>query len=142
MTDERPIILRKELFGLTATDDHSEAAINAVRLGDVVEVKFKRPRNLQMHRLFWKLMQTVYENQSHYKSADEVCTAFKFACGLTDKIKTKRGIIEVPRSISFAKLGQGEFKTFFDSAIKFCVEEVIPGMGSEELEREVLELVA
>lgn len=141
MTDERPIIFRRELFGLSATDDASEAALKSVKLGDTVEVKLKRPRNLQMHRLFWKLMQTVYENQDHYQSADEVCTAFKFAVGHVDSIKTKRGIIQVPKSIAFAKMDQIAFRAFFDAAIKFCVEEVIPGMNSADLEREVMELV-
>lgn len=141
MTDERPLIFRRELFGLSATDDASEAVLKSVKLGECVEIRLKRPRNLQMHRLFWKLMQTVYENQDHYRSADEVCTAFKFAVGHVDAIRTARGIIQVPRSIAFAKMDQGAFKDFFDAAIKFCVEEVIPGMNSETLEREVMELV-
>ncbi len=142
MSDERPLVFRRELFGLAATDDASEAALASVKLGECVELRMRRPRNLQMHRLFWKLMQTVYENQSHYKSADEVCTAFKFAVGHVDSIKTARGIIQVPRSIAFAKMDQPAFKAFFNAAIKFCVEEVIPGMASEALEREVMELVA
>lgn len=142
MSDERPLIFRRELFGLSATDDASEAALKSVRLGECVELKLKRPRNLQQHRLFWKLMQTVYENQEHYKSADEVCVAFKFACGLTDSIKTARGVIQVPKSIAFAKMDQVQFGEFFKKAVDFCVAEVIPGMNSEALEREILELVA
>ena len=141
MSDERPLIFRKELFGLTPTDDASEAALKSVKLGECIQVKFKTPRNLRMHRLFWKLMQTVYENQDHYKSANEVCAAFKFAVGLVDSIKTKRGVVQMPGSIAFAKMDQVKFREFFDAAIKFCVEEVIPGMNSADLEREVMELV-
>lgn len=142
MTEERPTIFRRELFGLAATDDASEALLAGIRLGDCVEVRVKRPRNVQMFRLFWKLMQTVYENQEHYKSADEVCTAFKFAVGCVDSIKTARGVIQVPRSIAFAKMDQPAFHDFFKRAVEFCVTEVIPGMNSADLEREVLELIA
>lgn len=142
MSDERPLIFRKELFGLSATDDASEAALKSVKLGECVEVKLKRPRSLPMHRLFWKLMQTVYENQDHYASADEVCTAFKFAVGHCDALRTKRGDVLVPRSIAFGKMNQIQFREFFDKAVKFCVEEVIPGMNSADLEREVTELLA
>ena len=140
MTD-RPIIFRRDLRGLVPTDDASEAALKSVKLGACVEVKIKSPRNLQMHRLFWKLMQTVYENQDHYQSADEVCSAFKFAVGHVDSIKTARGVIQVPRSISFAKMDQAAFREFFDKALHFCVTEVIPGLDSAELEREVMELI-
>lgn len=142
MTDERPLVFRKQLFGLEPTDEASEAAMSAIKLGECIELRIKRPRNLQMHRLFWKLMETVYQNQSHYKSAEEVCTAFKLAVGHTDVVRTRRGDVYVPRSISFAKMDQVAFHAFFKSAVDFCVSEVIPGMNSEELEREVLELVA
>lgn len=142
VSDERPLIYRRELFGLSPTDDASEAALKSVKLGECVELKLKRPRNLQQHRLFWALMQKVYENQEHYTSPEQVCTAFKFACGLTESIKTARGIIQVPKSISFAKMDQIQFNEFFKLAVDFCVAEVIPGLKSEDLEREVLEMIA
>lgn len=142
MTDERPLIYRRELFGLSPTDDASDAALKSVRFGECVELKLRRPRNLQQHRLFWALMQKVYENQDHYKSPEEVCIAFKFATGCTDKIKTRRGIVEVPKSISFAKMDQIAFAEFFKRAIDFCIAEVLPGLKSEALEQEVLDMVA
>lgn len=142
MSDERPLVFRRYSQGFQPTDDASEAALKSAKLGECVEIKLKRPRNLQMHRLFWKLMQTVYENQEHYRSADEVCTAFKFAVGHCDTLRTKRGDVQVPKSIAFAKMDQIAFRAFFDAAIKFCVEEVLPGLNSEALEKEVLELVA
>lgn len=142
MSNERPLIFKRELFGLSATDDASEAALKAVKLGECVEVRIKSPRNLQQHRLFWKLMETVCGNQEHYKTPEEVCTAFKFAVGHYDTLRTKRGDVLVPKSISFAKMTQPAFAEFFDRAVKFCVEEVIPGMDSEALQREIMELVA
>lgn len=142
MSDERPIVFRRALFGLEATDDASEAALKSVKIGECVELKMKRPRNLQQHRLFWALMSKVHENQEHYKSPEEVCIAFKFAVGHVDSIKTARGVIQVPKSIAFAKMDQIAFGEFFKRALDFCVAEVIPGIGKEELEREVMEMVA
>lgn len=139
---DRPIIFRRELFGLSATDDASEAALKAVKLGECVELKIKSPRNLQQHRLFWKLMETVCNNQEHYASPEEVCTAFKFAVGHYDTLRTKRGDVLVPKSIAFAKMDQAKFGEFFKRAVEFCCSEVIPNMNSETLEREIMELVA
>lgn len=142
MSDERPIVFRRELFGLSPTDDASESTMKALKLGECIEIKFKKPRNLQQHRLFWALMQKVYENQEHYTSPEQVCTAFKFAIGHVETIKTQRGTIQIPKSISFAKMDQLAFHDFFKRAVDFCVQEVIPGLKSEALEREVLEMVA
>lgn len=135
------IVLRRELFGLIPTDEAGETFLRTIKIGECIAVDAKRPRNLQQHRLFWALMQKVYENQEHYKSADEVCTAFKFAVGHVDTLRTKRGDVQVPKSISFAKMDQVAFQDFFARALDFCVSEVIPGLDSAELEREVLEMV-
>jgi hypothetical protein len=135
-------VFRKELGCLKPADEEAEKVLRGIKMGECVTVSVKRPRNLQMHRLFWKLMSVVYENQDHYRSTDEVCTAFKFACGHVDTLRTKRGDVLVPRSISFAKMDQVDFAEFFRRAVEFCVTEVIPGMNSETLEREVMELVA
>lgn len=135
-------IFRKELGCLRPADEQAEHLLHGLKLGECIEVKTRKPRNLQQHRLFWKLMQTVCENQDHYKTPEEVCIAFKFGVGLTDKIKTKRGVVEIPKSISFAKMDQIAFGEFFKRAIDFCVAEVLPGIGSDELEREVLEMAA
>ena len=138
---ERLLIFRRSLGALQPTDDLSRAALASIQLGECVALQFRRPRNLEQHRLFWALIQKVWENQEHYATPEHVCTAFKFACGLTDKIRTKRGEIEIPRSISFAKMDQVAFGEFFKRAVDFLCAEVVPGMNNADLEREILEMV-
>jgi hypothetical protein len=133
-------IFRKELGCLRPTDGAGEELLRKIKLGAVVTVEVKRPRNLQHHRKFWALMQLLYENQEHYQSADEICTVFKFRIGHTKKIKTRDGIVEEPLSIAFAAMDQDAFDGFYDRALDFAVKEILPGMQEGVLRAEVEEL--
>ena len=136
----RGLFFRK-MGALRPADEAAEAIMSKCREDELIAVVVKRGRNLAHHRKLFKLFQIVAENQSHYKDAEEVLVAFKFAIGWTDKIKTKRGVVEIPRSISFAKCDQTEFDLFYSKAVDFLVQEVIPGTDGDELRREVEELL-
>lgn len=135
------VILRKELGCFRPVCDEGEGILRRMALGQTVMVKFTFPRNTGHHRKFFALMQTIFNNQSHHKTLDHLLTAFKFACGHTEKIRTSRGEIEIPKSISFAKMDQAEFEAFYKQAVEFVTTEVIPGLDGTDLEREVQELI-
>ena len=135
-------MLRKDRGGLWASDDASAAILAGIKAGEVIACEIRRPRNLQMHRLFWALMQKIYENQTHYESPEEVAAAFKVAAGHCDFVQTPRGLVGVPKSISFAKMDQAEFRAFFDKALDYLTTVVIPGLNRDDLEREVMEMTA
>lgn len=142
MSDERPLIFRRYSNGFQPTDDASEAALKSVKLGECIELKIKRPRNLPHHRKFFSMLQLIFNNQERYDTLDHLLTAFKFAVGHTEIIRTKRGDIEVPKSISFASMPQDEFEAFYQRAVDFVISEVVPGMTQESLERELMEYAA
>ena len=50
-------------------------------------------------------------------------------------------MIEIPLSISFAKMDQTEFESFYERAMDFLIAEVLPGIDSADLEREVQEII-
>lgn len=135
------VILRKDLGCFRPVCDEGEGILRRMAVGQSVMVKFTFPRNTGHHRKFFALMQTIFNNQSHYKTLDHLLTAFKFAIGHTEKIKTPRGVIEREMSISFAKMDQTEFEDFYRRAVEFVTTEVIPGLEGSDLEREVQELI-
>ena len=134
-------VFRKELGCLKPADEEAEKVLRGVKLGECVTVDVKKPRNLQHHRKFWKLMETICQNQEHYATAKDICTVFKFRIGHTKKILTRDGIVEEPLSISFAAMDQDEFAAFYDRAVDFVLKEVIPGLKREDLERELMEFM-
>jgi len=135
-------IFRKYLNRLVPHGTGAEELLREWKDGDLMTVDVRKPRNLAHHAKFFALLQLIHENQDHYKSVDEILTVFKFHVGHTERIKTRHGIIEIPLSISFAKMDQTAFDGFYSKALDFVVSEVIPGLEKESLERELLEFAA
>lgn len=134
-------LFEKHALSLHPADAAASDMLAGIKNGETVMVEIKRPRNLEMHRLFWALMQKVADNQEHYADAEQVCAAFKVATGHCDYVQTKHGMVGVPKSIAFAKMSQDDFRAFFDKALDFLVREVLPGVGKEELRREIDEML-
>ena len=131
----------KHFGALRPANPDAEALLAKLKQDKLVMVEVKRSRNLFHHRKFFALMQLVYENQTAYATVDDIVMAFKFAVSHTRKIKTGRGVIEIPLSISFAAMDQTEFEAFYNRAMDFLVTEVLPGVNSADLEREVYDVI-
>src|SRR3990167_4436227 len=130
-------LFSKGLTGLQPADDAAVKFVGRLKLHELVAVEATRPRNLAHHRKFWKLMEIVAHNQQHYKSAEEVCAAFKVAVGHCDFVQTKHGLVGIPRSISFAKCDQTKFDAFYSQAVEYLTTEVVPGLDRDDLRAEV-----
>lgn len=135
----QPLYFRKELGKLAPADDAAQAALAKIKFGAEVQVEIKRPRNIQFHRKFFAMLNLVYENQEHYPSVDALLTVCKIATGHSEAIKTKFGIVYLPKSISFAKMTAHEFDEFYGRAVSWVIEEVIPGLERSQLDSEVAE---
>lgn len=134
------LVFQKHLGCLKPTDEAGEEALRKVKMGTLVKVEFTgSPRNIAHHRKLFALLNTIYKNQEHYKSVDHILMAMKFALGYTEKIRTKRGEIEIPLSISFAAMDQEEFAKLYERALDWVESEVIPGLNRADLENTLLE---
>lgn len=135
-------VFRKNLSSLVPADEQALDMLAKIKHGDMVFVEVKRGRNVAHHRLFFAMLNLVFVNQWHYRSVDELLAAFKLAIGHVDVVRTRRGDIYIPRSISFASMDQSEFDMFYQRAIDFMINDVIPGLDRADLERELMEFAA
>jgi len=140
--DEMKAVFKKHISGLAPKSVAAEDMLKKIRLGDLVTVDIQRPRNIAHHAKFFAMLQLIHENQDHYTSVEDILTAFKFAIGHTRKIKVRAGIVEIPKSISFASMDQAAFDEFYTRALDFVVSDVIPGLMREDLERELMKFAA
>ncbi len=132
---------RKAPGCLMPASPEAENALLKIKLDTIVEADPKQKRNLQLLRLYWATMEKIAENQTHYPDAKAVDAAFKVACGHCDWIETSKGLVGIPRSISFASMDQIEFDVFWNKALRYCCEQVIPGLDGERLRAEVMDMV-
>lgn|GEM_PF-296313 len=122
---------------LLPADSHAAAALAALPIAETIAVKVVRERSLPMHRLFFGILQHVAEN-SRFETAERLLVALKIRLGRYDLCRLPNGrCVPVPQSISFAAMDQTEFRRFFDDAVKLICEEVLGGMDSAQLIRDV-----
>lgn len=111
------------------------SALDKLPIGKALRVDVRQPRSVPHHRLYWSMLALVCDNLDGL-TTEALHGLIKLRTGYAVEIRTKRGVERVPGSIAFDKMDQGEFRAFFDKAIAFVNAEIIPGIGSLELERE------
>lgn len=131
-------IFTRTVTGLIPDCDTAREALQGVPVGALVACEVSRPRNLRHHRLFWKLCSSIGEAVGVHR--DAVANVIKLRTGHTLLVKTAKGLHEFPKSISFAKMDQGQFSAFFNDACMIVCSEFVPNMKPSQLRDEVLRM--
>ena len=128
---------------LVPADEAAEEWLRKTKPSQLVLMTGRRPRNPMHHRKMMALLRIVLENQEYYQTIEHLLIAIKMATGHYDIYPMQDGnMVPSPRSISFEAMSQDEFEPFYDKALDFICEKVIPGMVKEDLQVEVLERIA
>lgn len=106
---------------LKAFGSESDAVLSKVPFGKVVYVEVKQPRNGKHHRLYWSLCSRI--GDAIGVESETVSDVLKIRTGHCTNVQTKRGILQLPKSISFAAMDQTEFREFFEKAVTVIVSE-------------------
>ena len=133
---------RRGLSGLNPFGEEAEKLFRSMKIGDVVMVEIRRPRNPMQHRLYWQLCRTVAMNHDTLQNEEQVHQVIKILTGHTDIVRVGDQLIQVPRSIAFDKMDQKEFDQFFERAKDVVVSELLPGVGLRELQDEILRMAS
>jgi len=138
------ILCRKTLSGhLCPIDDAGKEAVGRLPVDDLVQVEFRRPRNLGHHRKFFALLNLIYMNQTRYHSPEDLLDAIKVYAGHSKVLRMTDGReVHTPLSIAFSAMDQTEFDIFWNRVVTTVCERIIPNLSREDLERELLELCA
>ena len=136
------IFCRKQAGVLWPLDEGGQEVFNHIAEGEMVTVDIRRPRNVQFHRLFFALLQIVFENQSRCKSIDELLDVVKISVGHCRTFRYKDGTeVKTPKSISFSRMKEDDFRIFYDRVVAFVCQELLPRMDSDDLKMRVLEII-
>lgn len=137
------IFLRKELGRLVADDDEAEEVLRGVKVGEVLRVKFSRPRNYQFHKKFFALLDVGYQNQNKYTTTEAFRAEVIIRAGFFDLHNHLDGSTSViARSISFARMDEDGFGILYGRAIDVIIEHFLPDTDPEQLEEEVAKVCA
>lgn len=127
---------------LVPADPYGAEVIDAMKEGEFVRVKMTRARNPRHHRKFFALLKVVYDAQSRFATMDQLLNFVKVATGYCEVMEIIKGKpIYIPLSISFNKLDQTGFEKFYAEVIKLIITKILPGVDSDDLERQVMEIL-
>lgn len=136
------IKLQNALF---PADSLSEERIASIKDGTAVKATITIPRNIKFHRLFFALLDVVYNGQSDPKQfpcIEALLYSLKRAMGYVVEFKGTSGAIEyLPCSIAFDKMDEVSFREFFDSAVDLILKNILPNCDKEGLEKQVFDVL-
>ena len=109
-----------------------------------LQTSIKAPRDQGRHRYYWALLGKVRENlpEPYDMSLETLHDVVKMGAGCTRVVRLPNNVLyELPGSIAFGAMEEGEFREFMDRALAYIVRDLVPGMDSAALENEVLEMM-
>lgn len=130
--------------GLVPVYDSDLENRQRLRTGARVLCRVSRPRNYEFHKKFFALVRLTYRNIPEYvqamlniRSEEDMLTCIKLDLGYADFAWHGGRQVAVPRSISFASMGQTEFEDFFSRTVDIVLTRYMRGTGRKELLEEI-----
>lgn len=132
------VYMQRTLAGLAPWSDKDREVIAALPMGKMLSVTIAQKRNANRHRYYWALLGTIVDNQTHYKTTQQLHIWLKLRMGVIEEIIAHDGVIHIiPGSTAFDKMTEPEFAKFLTAAIDVLTTEVIPGLDRAELVSEI-----
>lgn len=146
-------LLRKVQGGaLIPADDESAAALMRVKAGDLVRVKWARPRNAKFMRKFfamlnvgfdaWEPPELEHKGLPVQKNFDRFRKDVVIAAGFYDAVANLKGEVRAEaHSISFANMTDDEFEKVYSAVANVLLQKVLRNYTRSDLDRVVEELM-
>lgn len=120
MSDTPPPTYRRGLRGFEPANPAAEQFWRETKIGGLVRLDGKRPRNLARHNLYWALCTIAADNMDEYPTPKRLHLATKIALGIGEPVPPlknggKWGF--EPGSTAFANMPEHEFREFLDKAL-------------------------
>ena len=130
---------RKKIIGGTMclVPDCVDAAewLNKTKLEQGVMIEPRRPRNIGHHKKLFALLNLAVQNwPTGDIDTETLLGAIKIKTGHCTELKTKSGVMQIPKSINFESMDQIEFSPFYKQAVTI-ISKVL-GVTPEDLEQE------
>jgi predicted transposase YbfD/YdcC len=137
--------LTRTLRGFEPTDDESREAIKAIKMGAEMKCEVRVSRDGARLRYFFGLCKIVLDNTGEFENVDAVKESIKLGIGWVNQVQVydeEKGwrIERTPKSISFAKMDEIEFREFVKQAEHYVCMAL--GVTSEQLADALTDYIA
>lgn len=88
--------------------------------GEMALIEARMPRSGPFHRRHMKIEQAVFDAQERFQSFEQFRVWLKVGAGWVDWCAgPKGGVVPIPKSISYAKADQEEFRRYHEAVMTF-----------------------
>ncbi|SDQ98510.1 Protein of unknown function [Rhizobiales bacterium GAS113] len=134
MAERAHLFLRSDGQALWPRARFDLALLGKFRRDVPLEAEIKERRSLPRHRLYWAVLQAVVDATGKWTSAEIMHEAVKMHLGYFEMVADLNGELRSrPKSTSFGKMDEVEFREYFNAAMLAITTEVLPGMTIEDL---------
>jgi hypothetical protein len=140
------LIMQKLEDALHPTDVDGIAAMLQIPENSFLKVKFSVPRNVKQLRLYFAMINLVFEHQKEprsYPTRDRLREGINIALGHFHEVKNPLTgqIFTVPNSISFGAMDNVEFREYFEAFKSFVLDKILPRVQSRDLDQAVADML-
>ena len=108
--------------GLRAVNDVEADKLDQF-MGQELMVKISRPRNLAFHRKYFALIGTALQMVDETYTPEQFRALCVAGAGFGEFIDSDRGMVFVPKSISFAAMDDTEFERLYQDTLTFICKK-------------------
>lgn len=146
------IFMRKLYDKFVPVDICQLEAMEELKMNGEYKAVLTQPRNSQFHRKFFALLNACYKNYEQpevyyyevrvFKSLERFREEIIIACGYWElSLDKKDRVIQVAKSISFAKMDQIQFEQLFSKAIDVILADYLPHYSKGDMDAMVAEIL-
>lgn len=107
-----------------------------IKEGTEVLANIRKPRNIKFHRKFFALLNMGFKNQERYTEFEDYRAVMSMKAGFYKTIETDKGVVYLPKSISFSKMDELEFEELYSKMIDVLIREL--KITEETIEQELM----
>lgn len=127
----------KTISGLRPAYDSDYESFKKIPLNEIIEIEYKKQRNIRFHRKLFSLLNLAYSNQNMFDNLEDMRYCLMLECNLSEiKVNKLTGeIFKVPKSLQFAKMDEVEFNEVYNRLKQYICEWL--GVTNEQINEEI-----
>lgn len=117
--------------------DSDYESFKKIPLNEIIEIEYKKQRNIRFHRKLFSLLNLAYSNQNIFDNLEDMRYCLMLECNLSEiKVNKLTGeVFKIPKSLQFNKMDEIEFNEVYNTINQYICEWL--GVTNEQINEEI-----
>ena len=129
-------LIKSDENKLTPYRDNDYELAKKIPILEPVLMEYIKVRNYAFHKKYFGLLNLVFNNQEQYNNFENFRRVMQMKAGYFDEQITDKGIVYLPKSISFEELDQVAFEKLYSDVLDVLIAQF--KFDKESIENELI----